>query len=223
METDMEDITWSCHGQVPHLASFPTTTSGCTLVFSACSLTPGIQTPSTAPQQWCALLLPAGVDIQAGEDLLGVFTVSSWNSMCLHSRCSQPTELITTPLQAAPNRAVQGQRRLNQILSYSLRHCLLTIRAEEIRISRLFILSLCTSVWKRRRIIPTLVTVVLKEQRSCLSRSMCSIETCGMNDSLSIRDWLNKYDLSIPWDTMKPLNRMELSVNSSGWKYSAAN
>lgn len=93
--------------------------------------------------------------------LLGVFTVSSWNSMCLvHSRCSQPAELITTPLQAAPNRAVQGQRQLNQILPYSLRHCLLTIRAEEIRISQLFILCLCTSVWKHRRIIPTLVTVV---------------------------------------------------------------
>lgn len=134
---------------------FPSSTSGHTLVFSACSLAPGIQTLSTAPhalsyngQQWWTQQL-------ASESTSLTFSTCHNAAACTWYTHSAPslrgprTALLITSLpRGAPNRAAHSQRQLNQILPCSLGPCPVTERAEEIIISWIIILCLCTSVWK---------------------------------------------------------------------------
>lgn len=93
VETEMGDVTWSCHHQVPYLAFFPLYhiwTSDHMLVFLVCSLAPGPQTPSSAPQafshngqQWWALQWATDIYVLLGERLFDLFTMSWWNCTSL--------------------------------------------------------------------------------------------------------------------------------------------
>lgn len=167
METETEDVTWSRHCLVPHLASFSLHHIWPRGGSSSCSLTPGLWTPSVAPRP-----LATGSSVSSAA---GRCSRCPRKKRVLpgHCRCvirKQPALGTLTVFAAyninhypAPTSTTQGGSQLEATEPNSsplLRPCPVTLWVEETRISWFFILCLCTSVWKLSRIISTLLTVV---------------------------------------------------------------